>query len=71
MCVQTLLIVFLICVSYRFKALDKNIYPIDDFNLSPIRKDYTGDEEFFVGNSRKLKLKKKDKGKKKSKKNFK
>jgi hypothetical protein len=36
-----------------------------------LRKDNTGDEEFFVGNSRKLKLKTKDKGKKQSKKNFK
>jgi hypothetical protein len=56
---------------FRFEALDKDIYSIDDFNLSPLRKDNTGDEEFFVGNSRKLKLKTKDKGKKQSKKNFK
>ena len=41
--------------------------------MSPLRKDYTGDEEFFLPkpNSKKLKHKKKDKGKKKSKKNFK
>ncbi len=49
----------------KFRALSKGVYPIDDFNLSPLRKEKLGDEEFFLNKNKKSNIN----GKKKSKKN--